>query len=210
MKLTELIDEIMLISGEFIVGDLINTQISVPAFYSLVKRTLRDYSRWKPRSETFTVQLNSNKYFFNSADKPASIQAVSIVPYGILMAQFHGSSSINYWTYNRDEGVLEVVGLLGAIQITAHYDSYPTTEERDPTTNELVEAEILGVRQETLFVDMLQGNFLIALGRSRRAFTLSDLPIAMDASELVSEGQQIIEQTLERLQDNSDWHHVIY
>jgi len=210
MRLTDLINEIMLISGEFIVGDLANTQIDVPLFYALVKRTLRDYSRWKPRTAVHKVQLNSNSYQFDTNDKPASVQSVSTVPFGILMSGFHGSSSVNYWEYNRETGVLDVVGLLGAVNITAHYDTYPTVETRDETTGVLIDAEISGVRQETLFLDLLQGNFLIALGRSRRAFTLNDLPVSMDADQLVGEGQSLVEQTIERLQDNSDWHHVIY
>ena len=39
--------------------------------------------------------------------------------------------------------------------------------------------------------------FMIGIGRSRRAFTLNDLPILMDAGEIVSEGRELYREVIE-------------
>ena len=49
------------------------------------------------------------------------------------------------------------------------------------------------------FFEILTGKFMKALGRSRRAFTINELPITMDASELVSEGDEMIRAAEESL-----------
>jgi hypothetical protein len=37
----------------------------------------------------------------------------------------------------------------------------------------------------------------LGVGRSRRAFTLNDLPIIMDASEIVQEGRELYKEVIE-------------
>jgi len=51
------------------------------------------------------------------------------------------------------------------------------------------------------FIDLLQGMFLRGLGQSRRAFTMDDLPITSDASEIASEGQALEEAAMERIEN---------
>lgn len=53
-----------------------------------------------------------------------------------------------------------------------------------------------------VFFNLLRARFLKALGRSRRAFTMQDLPITVDASELVSEGTDLEERVMEDLIEN--------
>lgn len=61
--------------------------------------------------------------------------------------------------------------------------------------------------EDHLFFDLLVGKFLVGLGRSRRAFTLNDLPVIADASDLVSDGKEIIEKSTESLTENaSKWY----
>lgn len=54
-----------------------------------------------------------------------------------------------------------------------------------------------------LFFELLKARMLKSLGRNRRAFTLNDLPITSDASELVSEGQTLEEATMAQMQEQS-------
>jgi hypothetical protein len=59
---------------------------------------------------------------------------------------------------------------------------------------------------DTLFFKLLKGHFLESIGRSRRAFTLNDLPLAMDAVEVASEGQEIIKDAMEEIEDHQRFH----
>ena len=54
-----------------------------------------------------------------------------------------------------------------------------------------------------LFYELLKAKMMKSLGRNRRAFTLNDLPIASDASELVSEGQTLEESTMTMIHEQS-------
>jgi hypothetical protein len=51
------------------------------------------------------------------------------------------------------------------------------------------------------FIKLLQGMFLQGVGRSRRAFTMSDLPILMDGSEITSEGIEIEREATDDLEN---------
>jgi hypothetical protein len=59
---------------------------------------------------------------------------------------------------------------------------------------------------DIIFFQLLQGMFLSSIGRSRRAFTLQDLPIAMDASEIASEGQEIVDKAIEEIEDHQKFY----
>jgi hypothetical protein len=52
------------------------------------------------------------------------------------------------------------------------------------------------------FFDLLQAKFLQAIGRSRRAFTLNDLPITSDAADLVAEGKELEDKAMTDLIEN--------
>jgi hypothetical protein len=52
------------------------------------------------------------------------------------------------------------------------------------------------------FFALLSAKFMQAIGRSRRAFTLNDLPIISDAAEMVSEGKTLEDEAMQNLIDN--------
>lgn len=56
---------------------------------------------------------------------------------------------------------------------------------------------------------LIQAKLLMTLGRSRRSFTMSEIPINTDASELYSEGNQLWESTKESIQTSSKWYVVV-
>ena len=55
---------------------------------------------------------------------------------------------------------------------------------------------------DAAFFDLLQGMFLKALGVSRRSFTINDLPIITDASDIASEGQSLEEAAMDELKND--------
>jgi len=54
----------------------------------------------------------------------------------------------------------------------------------------------------TYFFDYLTGKFMQALGRSRRAFTIQELPITLDAEQMVSDGERKEEDARNRIIEN--------
>jgi hypothetical protein len=57
------------------------------------------------------------------------------------------------------------------------------------------------------FFKLLKGKFMQAVGMSRRAFTLNELPVTMDADTMVSEGKDLETEALEDITDtNSKWY----
>lgn len=60
------------------------------------------------------------------------------------------------------------------------------------------------------FFDLLEGMFLKALGQSRRAFTMNDLPIVSDADTLASDGKALIQEAIEDLRTNKSKFYLAY
>ena len=97
--------------------------------------------------------------------------------------------------------------LEGDHDITALYLHQVTSEVVDGrTVYDVPGVDVLDGTYENFF-ELLFGKFLQALGRSRRAFTIQDLPIQTDASELVAEGSRIEEQTKRDIIEND---HAFY
>ena len=55
------------------------------------------------------------------------------------------------------------------------------------------------------FLKLMQGRFMQALGRSRKAFTLNDLPITSDAAEMVSSGKEIETEAITEINESGKW-----
>ena len=60
--------------------------------------------------------------------------------------------------------------------------------------------------RDDAFMKLLRGMFLEGLGRSRRAFTLTDLPIVMDADSIASEGREMIVEATEQMQKEAKFY----
>lgn len=82
-------------------------------------------------------------------------------------------------------------------------------EEDDDISNETIYDVPTITSEDTVFFQLLQGLFLQGIGRSRRSFTLNDLPINMDADTLASEGESIEEKARENFQNIQKIHTLI-
>lgn len=114
------------------------------------------------------------------------------------------------WHYEGDceHGILYTTET-GNMDITAHYE-YPVTEMVD-SNGVLIDAELHYINdgKDKILMDLIVGKFLISLGRSRRAFTLNNSPINFDASELVAEGQELVNQATQELYNQSNWYDAL-
>lgn len=227
MTLDELIDYVMTESGEFIVGELETTQINRHRFHLIVKRALAIYSKYRPLTDrqTLAVSASLNMTDISGGTTPAwisrvvpvndstsdggSSQSAAAFIYGNaggLSDPYYASGRPRQipWEYNKP--TLSVSGSDGMYDITMHRPH--TLEDIEKDDNNLVtEATIPSIDYaDDIFFDILVGFFLMSLGRSRRAFTLNDLPVTMDASDLVSEGETKVNEAKERLTEQSSWY----
>jgi hypothetical protein len=84
------------------------------------------------------------------------------------------------------------------VEVTAFFRHPVNKIDGDSNGEEKTELPTIDY-EEDIFFDLLQGMFLKAVGTSRRAFTVNDLPITTDASEMASEGQALEDKAMEDL-----------
>lgn len=103
------------------------------------------------------------------------------------------------WDYNHETGLL-VVSYSAFYKVRAVY-RHLLEEIEDTNTGDFTYCIKTMSLRDQAFIKLLQGKFLLGLGKSRRAFTLNDLPILMDASEIVSEGKEMVEEAENEIQE---------
>jgi hypothetical protein len=93
-----------------------------------------------------------------------------------------------------------------AMDVTAIYD--PQIVVTTNSNKVITEVEVIGIEDEPYFyilLQMLSGRFLKAVGLSRRAFTLTDMPVITDAAMLVQEGQTEYDEGYKALLASHPW-----
>lgn len=237
MLLSELVEITMLRSGQFIVGPFENVQLDYTRFWNFVKVCLKEYAQDRPHTKYLNIEIPDGGYEFVDEGEGVPYWISSVVPIGgassgssggsggsgqglaILSAQSvimlgggGGSSPLGgstsgpteyLWKYRKP--ILHCVS--GNAEVTAHYHyAYDETIGADG----IEEVDIYHIDEDDeLFIELVVADFLSVVGRSRRAFTLNDLPITMDASDMVSEGQEMRQNVKERLRDEGVWWRAI-
>lgn len=114
------------------------------------------------------------------------------------------------WTTRREKGKLVLyVPFSCDVEVIAIYNHKIFVDEA--SMDEATKYNIPSIdHNEDLFLDLIQGMFLLGLGNSRRAFTLNDIPIISDAAELVSEGKDLVDKALEDLAEKQHKFYLAY
>ena len=248
LTLSDIVDVIMLESGQFIAGDTLECLgISTDKFWNgIVKNRLKFYQRYRPQTKSFnrtaefTTSYGSHVFFGTEPDEKIAFDnrvsenntdtgevpkwISSVIPIStsgkltldlIRSARLTGigeqDTIINprkfYWNYERDSdyGILYLTEN-GSMDIRAHYEyNYEVTRDSDDKITE-VEISNIDEAKDRIFIDLIMAKFLMLLGRSRRAFRLEGFPVEFDASDLLSEGRELEEQTIQTLYEQSNWY----
>ncbi|GEK07991.1 hypothetical protein PPEP_a4242 [Pseudoalteromonas peptidolytica F12-50-A1] len=212
MYLEELIDYVMIETGGFIMGDLEMTQIDKHQFHLIVKRALGIYNKYCPQSKRLIVDCDKTYDFTTSPlGRPNWVSNVTPLDHESAIAELvYGRSIINkppVWEYQ--EPTLFIAGSAGKYDVTALY-FHDITDIMFDENNRVTTCNLPSISyDDVLFLDLLVSYSLLAIGRSRRAFTLQDFPVSMDGKLLVYEGRLMLKNTKRRLQEQSRWHHAI-
>ena len=178
--LTDLIELVMIESGEFILGDLENTLLDTDKFWRMTTRVLKTYDQYRAFTATRNVVVSRGKYIYTVAlpygipDWISSVTPIEITD-AIGLHQFSQravSQRIDEFTllevprafqWRYDKPILYVTEN-GRMEVIEHYEhSYTTTED---STGLVVEAALstLDLGEDKLFLDLLVAKFLQALG----------------------------------------------
>jgi len=208
IKLTEIIDYVMLETGQFIVGDISNINIDKNRFWLIVKRALKYQDKYKPISKRESVYTQNGTYVYNPEFAPEFI--TSVYPIGLsnpFTYMFDNDPLAQRTTivFRYVKPVLTVTSAF-QVEVLAHYHRNYTIEYDSVDTSKIVDVDIENIDvDDTAFMDMVKGYFLVALGKSRRAFTISDFPVTSDAQEMIAEGQSLIDDAKDSLQERGSW-----
>jgi len=97
------------------------------------------------------------------------------------------------------------------MDVVAHYE-YGFEEEYDPEDEDeevLIDVDIPDLDIDESFLQLVTAKSLLAIARSKRAFTATDFPVTMDGSELASEANTLLDDVKQSLSDKGVWYAAI-
>lgn len=218
LTIDQIFNKILIRSGHFIIKKK-NIELDVDSFRELVEDALDIYSDSVPYSKAYRKDLTGARqitldenFDTDIGRKPDWLSEVHPIRstgtvYGYYPSTVYGwgygshyqSDSLSDpvqapWSFDKDSGEL-VVPYSGFYKIRAVWRH--TIEERfDDNGDPEFFVSTLGNRDQA-FIKLCQAMFMIGVGRSRRAFTLNDLPIIMDAADIVSEGRELYKEVID-------------
>lgn len=209
MLLSDLKLAIEMRTGQFIGAGTTAYEITAARFKLLVARELAKYSHSRPHQATYlSVNISESGLYTFALPAPDWVAGIKLASFldtddvSLSLAnQLRRSGGANppvEFKYLKPDLYMTYAGLEVDIE-TAFYWLIEENDDGVDAITDLVEAE------EPYLVDLVEAATLIGLGRSRRAFVANDIPLAYDASELISEGQDLHQQTMEHLKEQSKW-----
>lgn len=201
MTLKDLLNKSLVLSGQFLMTS-VNIEVNIDNFKDLVKVVLSAYNKYRPFDRTFNINTEQKYYTFIN-DIPDMIGEITPVRFaGVPLWYFQDKFTFNLlrpnfiWSYRKPTLYLPWQGIY---DVNAVYNQTIIQQEVDG-----VEEWVLPyiTDEDNLFIDMVVGKFMYALGRSRQAFVLNDVPITTDAAQLISDGNEMYNNALANLVDN--------
>lgn len=208
MKLTEIFEHVLIESGQFLIPSE-KLELKIDPFRMLAARVLGDYTPYKPLVVNRNLDITGSRQFtFTEANTPEGvpewisdlvpIRVSGVYPFYLRRDQTQSTEleikSQYPYKYRKPTLTVPIEGTYDVERV--HYHKLIGTS---PETYEIPQ---LGLHHDEEFFDMLTGRFMMALGRSRTAFTLQPIEISTDAETLTSEGKDLYESTKNDLEEN--------
>lgn len=210
MRLLEIIDYVILETGNYLVDTLIRQDIDIRKFSIMLKSVIAEYSNYRPLHKNLVIYVDSNPYEFLGSVAPNSIDKMNYGlgvspgtlktdPFRILTREHR--PALAPWRYEKP---LLYTTYTGVVEIGGCFDYF--VQELYDSNGELVDYSIPDISYSDVeFLQLMKAKFLMIVGRQRRAFTANDLPLTTDASDLISEGNDLWTSTKEQLAANGKW-----
>lgn len=230
MKLQEIFERVVVESGQFLLnsGEL---ELNEDNFAILVRATLSVYSRYSPVSHMFYVDMTSVRNFsftlgntrwekFPNGKIPDSVfDCIPVRGAWILPSYYYQYYQYfnfrNHMSAQSDSRIKQpypfiyrkpkiTIGISSFAEVHVLLRQEVRMEEEGGVTKYYVDS--IDDLTDSLFFDLLTAKFMKAIGRQRRAFTLSDVSLLLDAPQLVAEGDAMEKDALQLLTDNNKWY----
>lgn len=210
LYLSDIFYRVIVESGQYLLP-IENVELDQDKFRVLVEKALATYNKYCPRDTHNDIYVSSPRTYTYSTDIPEEVLAVTPIRVYAVNPLWVNNLSNRYTQNPNLEEVHECPFAYYAPKLTLPYagnfrvhelHDWVILEETDDDGAIDFYVPYMTIK-ETYFIDHVKGMFIQGLGRSRRAFTLQDLPVDMDASELVSEGQEIAEGAIEAMVERS-------
>lgn len=213
MLLSEIIEEVMLNTGQFIAGDISNLALTTNQFWSIVKKALGVYDKYKPVSKKFIITSTDERYVFPDVPgnpAPEFISSAYPTGYGYVnpftITQFNDSVSELPQVVFRYVKPYLTTSMSGQFEVKANFKRKTDITYTDNTNTVIYDVEISDIDEsDQYFFDLVEGLFLMTVGKFRSAFSLADTDIVMNAPQMIEDGKEKYEEALQNIQDTSKW-----
>lgn len=207
----QIVDHILIESGQFF-DNLEATMLDEHKMEMMIIRELKYYSKYHPKILKFETALNYVTEF-NLVKDPAVPDVITNIRYTgdtgteiFYGAQLFGgtrraigeSLSTFYWRYEKPRLIMR--GIPGVYEITGIQKHY--YDQIDKVIRTIDDSNYD-------FLNILVARFMISVGRSRRAFSIGEIPFSSDAESLISEGNQLMAEAKDRIETTSNYHLAI-
>lgn len=224
MEIQRLFDKIVIRSGQFLITPS-KLELNVDRFRDLVEDALAVYSKFSPYEQYINIHVTSPRTAALTKDRVVALTGKpflgepdflsDVTPIRMLgtrpsvlfknLDPMHNSELIIKaeipWVYRKPN---VTVSFAGEWEIHCCYRHRVWEQEENGTFK--YSLPTIDPAIDEVFIKYVQGLFLQGIGKSRRAFTLSDLPIAMDADTIVSEGIDLVEKAVEEMEANQKFY----
>lgn len=222
MNVLEMWNRCLIESGQFLL-DTAGVQLDQERFVTLVKSVTGFWNEQSPVTDKFNLSLqqgfahtfntNSNQYGIPEAIVSAvPLELAGTIPVGLFeeMSMSPTGSFFNHSPYSRGSTDKKAIPIEYRkpklwVPVTGTYDIHAMYNHEVVKENGEWKVKTIS-HNDYKFHEFLRAKFLIAVGRSRRAFTIDELPIKTDASELVAEGLRLEETMKQEIKEDSDFY----
>jgi len=224
LNIETIFEKILLQSGQFLLNAN-RIEVDPDRFRYLVEDALAIYSKHSPHDEHMYVAMAATRVMSLNADTITSITGKDYLGEpdwisDVMPVRMHGINPYHLFknldpSWNNDLVTKAQLPFkyrkpLLYVSISAEWEVHAvwkhkvveTETERDGFSYTVPTIDV----NDVIFFRLLKGMFLQSIGKSRRAFTLNDLPIAMDAAEIAAEGQEIVEKAMEDIENHQKFY----
>ncbi len=204
-NLKEVLEECMVMSGNAFIEDLDAVGFSGKQFVIIVRNALRKFLDYRSIITGLSIPYTGELTIMLS-------QYMDPVPNVVSAVTIDGARVGFRYTGGCGGGKLTLDGVYPGKCLCIHFkstDGLGLLFKIDPNKddNDISNWEFGFDNTVTRFSelnDLILANFKIALGGAVRRFQIQEIPIGLDGDSLISEGKQLLDETIQQLQETSD------
>lgn len=217
MKLTEMFQRVLIESGQFILpsGSL---ELDKEKFRVLVDICLGVQNKYDPIVKRVNITLGSSReYKFTEnfsfkgevlgiPDWVSDVTPIRISGVPTYFFNYQQAGNVQYkdefsFEYLKPTLFVPAASTLDAVLVYKHVVT-PIYKVPTNTNSEITDYEVVSIDNSNVaFFKLLTGKFMMAIGRSRTAFTLSEIQLQDDGGDMKSEGKAMEEESLQQYEE---------